>query len=69
MSELKKKFARKEWKGCCGKGCRKCEIAQTYIGVYGRSKGLEKLNEDRKLVLAKKSGKKKKKDGKKKHRS
>ena len=44
MSDLKKKFSRKEWKDCCGKGCKKCEIAQTYIGVYGKSKGLDKLN-------------------------
>jgi hypothetical protein len=55
MPDLKKKFSRSDWKDCCGKGCKKCEIAQTYIGVYGRSKGLEKLNEDRAAV--KKSGK------------
>ena len=59
MPDLKKKFSRKEWKDCCGKGCKKCEIAQTYIGVYGKSKGLDKLNEDRKEMQAKKSGKKK----------
>jgi hypothetical protein len=60
MPELKTDFKRKKWKDCCGKGCRKCEIAQAYIGEYGRKEGLEKLNADRKLVLAaKKSGKKK----------
>ena len=65
MSDLTEKFSRKEWKGCCGKGCKKCEIAQTYIGVYGRGKGLEKLNDDRKALLAKSAGKKKgKKAGK-----
>jgi hypothetical protein len=67
MPDLKKKFSRKEWKDCCGTGCKKCEIAQTYIGVYGKSKGLDKLNEDRKEMQAKKSGKKK--GGKKKHKS
>jgi hypothetical protein len=67
MSDLKKKFSRKEWKDCCGKGCKKCAIAQTYIGVYGKNKGLEKLNEDRKKMQAKKSGKTK--GGKKKHGS
>ena len=60
MPELKEKFSRKKWKGCCGKGCKSCEIAQTYIGVYGRKKGLVKLNEDRaEMTSAKKSGKKK----------
>jgi hypothetical protein len=59
MSDLKKKFSRKEWKDCCGKGCKKCEIAQTYIGVYGKSKGLDKLRDDRKAMHAKKSDKKK----------
>ena len=72
MSDLKKKFSRKEWKDCCGKGCKKCAIAQTYIGVYGKSKGLDKLSEDRKEMQAKKGRKKKggkKKGGKKKHKS
>ena len=57
MTKLKHEFSRKEWKDCCGKGCKKCEIAQTYIGVYGKSKGLEKLNEDRAAMHAKKGGK------------
>ncbi|HET6475161.1 MAG TPA: hypothetical protein VFH93_03665 [Thermoleophilia bacterium] len=58
MTKLKKKFGRKQWKDCCGKGCKKCEIAQTYTAEYGRKEGLEKLNADRKAV--KKGGKKKK---------
>jgi hypothetical protein len=69
MPDLKKKFSRSDWKDCCGKGCKKCEIAQTYIGVYGKHKGLEKLNEDRAVMRTKKShklkGGKKKGDGKK----
>ena len=66
MPDLKKKFSRKEWKDCCGKGCKKCEIAQAYIAEYGdRKAGLEKLNADRDAV--KKGGKSKgKKSGKKK---
>jgi hypothetical protein len=57
MAELKTDFKRKTWKDCCGKGCKKCEIAQAYTGEFGRKEGLEKLNADRKLVLAgKKSG-------------
>ena len=59
MTKLKKEFGRKQWKDCCGKGCKKCEIAQTYTAEYGRKEGLEKLNADRKAV--KKGGKKKKK--------
>jgi hypothetical protein len=47
VTKLKNEFSRKEWKDCCGKGCKKCEIAQTYIGEYGRSEGLHKLNADR----------------------
>jgi hypothetical protein len=68
MPDLKKKFSRSDWKDCCGKGCKKCEIAQTYIGVYGKSKGLLKLNEDRELMRHAKSHKLKggkKKGGKK----
>ena len=60
MPDLTSKFSRKEWKDCCGKGCKKCKIAQTYIGAHGRSAGLEQLREDRKTVLAGKSSKKKK---------
>lgn len=64
MTKLKNEFSRKEWKDCCGKGCKKCDIAQAYIGEYGRTDGLDKLNADRKAV--KKGGKKGKKGGKKK---
>jgi hypothetical protein len=57
VTKLKDEFSRKEWKDCCGKGCKKCEIAQAYIEKYGdRKAGLEKLNADRAAV--KKSGKK-----------
>jgi general stress protein YciG len=57
LTKLKDEFTRKEWKGCCGKGCKKCEIAQAYIEKYGdRKVGLEKLNADRDAV--KKAGKK-----------
>jgi hypothetical protein len=52
-------FSRKEWKDCCGKGCKKCAIAKAYIGAHGRSARLKQLTEDRKTVLAKKNGKKK----------
>lgn len=66
MPDLSNKFGRREWKECCGKGCKKCEIAQTYIAEYGRKAGLEQLKTDRKAVLARKGGKKKgKKKGKK----
>ncbi len=55
MTKLKNDYSRKEWKDCCGKGCKKCEIAQAYIGKYGRSDGLDKLKDDRDAV--KKAGK------------
>ena len=60
MGDLKKKFSHKEWKDCCGKGCKKCKIAQTYIGVYGKKKGLDKLSEDRAVMHSKKASSKKK---------
>ena len=65
MTKLKDEFTRKEFKDCCGGGCKKCELAQAYIAEFGdRKGGLAKLNEDRKAV--KKKGKKaKKKAGKK----
>jgi hypothetical protein len=63
VTKLKNEFSRKEWKSCCGKGCKKCEIAQAYISEYGdRKVGLEKLNADRNAV--KKAGKKGAKKGK-----
>ena len=74
-TELMERFSRKQWKDCCGKGCKKCEIAQAYIGEYGKKKGLELLNEDRaaakkgkapkKVAKAKAAGKGKKSGGKK----
>ena len=60
MTKLRNEFTPKEWKGCCGKGCRKCEIAQAYIAKYeSRAEGLKKLNADRAAVKkdAKKGGK------------
>ena len=68
MPDLKSRFSRKEWKDCCGKGCKKCAIAQAYTGSGGRNAGLKQLSEDRKTVLAEKKTKKsgKKKTGKKK---
>jgi hypothetical protein len=57
VTKLKNDFSRKQWKDCCGKGCKKCEIAQAYIAEYGdRKVGLEKLNAYRDAV--KKAGKK-----------
>lgn len=60
MSDLMSTFSRKAWKGCCTKGCKKCELAQAYIGAYGRGDGLARLKADRKTVLSKaqKDGKK-----------
>jgi hypothetical protein len=58
VTKLKTEFTPKQWKGCCGHGCKKCEIAQAYIGKYGRSEGLERLNDDRDAMkkAAKKDG-------------
>ncbi len=63
MAELKDEFGRKAWKDCCGKGCRKCEIAQAYTGAHSRKDGLELFRADREAVLA--AGKGGKKKGKK----
>ena len=65
-AELRERFTRKQWKDCCGKGCKKCDIAQAYIGEYGKNEGLERLNDDRKAVRAGKAAPKarKKSDGK-----
>ena len=47
MSKLKDDYTPKQWKSCCGKGCKKCDIAQAYIARYGRAEGLERLSVDR----------------------
>ena len=57
-TELVERFSRKQWKDCCGKGCKKCEIAQAYIGEYGKKKGLELQNEDRVVGKKRKASKK-----------
>jgi hypothetical protein len=64
LTKLKDEFTRKEWKGCCGKGCKKCAIAQAYIDKYGRAEGLEKLSVDR--AKMQKASRKTHKKGKKK---
>ncbi len=56
MPELKERFSRRQWKDCCGKGCKDCEIARAYIDEYGKKEGLERLNDDR--LAAKKKPKK-----------
>ena len=62
MTKLKDEFTRKEFKDCCGGGCKKCELAQAYIAEYGsRKEGLEKLNLD--IKAAKTGGKTKGKKG------
>jgi hypothetical protein len=58
VTELSDRFSRKQWKDCCGKGCKKCEIAQAYIEEHGKKKGLAKLNDDRDAVKKAKKGKK-----------
>jgi hypothetical protein len=59
MPELKERFTRKQWKDCCGKGCKKCEIARAYVDEYGKKDGIDRLNDDRvALKKAKKGGKK-----------
>jgi hypothetical protein len=67
VTKLKSEFGRKQWKDCCGKGCKKCEIAQAYTAEYGRKEGLDKLNADRKAV--KKGGKTKGSKAKKKQKA
>ena len=65
MTKLKDEFTRKEFKDCCGGGCKKCKLAQAYIAEYGsRKEGLEKLNLD--IKAAKTGGKTKGKKGAKK---
>lgn len=61
MTDLKHRFSRKEWKHCCGKGCRECQIAQAYLTAHGRDDGLALLRVDRHDVLGKKGGKKQRK--------
>lgn len=45
---IKDQFTKKEWKDCCGGGCKKCKIAAAYIDAYGKDKGLKKLKKEKK---------------------
>jgi len=65
VTKLKNEFSRKQWKKCCGHGCKKCEIAGTYIAAHGRDEGLKLLNDDRAAVKRKRGKKARSKKSKK----
>ena len=46
MTKLAKEFTKKQWKKCCGSGCKDCKIAAAYIDAYGKKEGKKKLKAD-----------------------
>jgi hypothetical protein len=46
VSKFRDQWSKKEWKKCCGKGCKKCDIANAYIDEYGSKAGQKKLKKD-----------------------
>ena len=46
MTKLSNEFSKKEWKHCCGKGCKKCDIHNAYLDAYGHREGEKKFAKD-----------------------
>ena len=46
MTRLKNEFSKKEWKRCCGKGCKKCEIHSAYLAEFGKKDGEKRFAKD-----------------------
>jgi hypothetical protein len=46
MAKLRNEFSKKEWKHCCGNGCKKCAIHNAYLDAYGKKEGEKKFAKD-----------------------
>ncbi|HUK77582.1 MAG TPA: hypothetical protein VL117_08285 [Thermoleophilia bacterium] len=46
MTKLRDEFSKKEWKHCCGKGCKKCALHNAYLEAYGKKEGEKKFARD-----------------------
>ena len=46
MTKLRNEFPKKDWKHCCGKGCKKCDIHNAYLDAYGKKEGEKKFAKD-----------------------
>jgi hypothetical protein len=47
MTKLRGQFGAKQWKKCCGKGCKKCDIHNAYIDEFGKKAGEKQFQKDR----------------------
>jgi len=46
VAKFRKQFSKKQWKKCCGKGCKKCEIHSIYLDEYGKKPGEKRFEKD-----------------------
>jgi len=46
VAKFREQFTEKQWKKCCGKGCKKCDIHNAYLAVYGKKQGERKFQKD-----------------------
>ena len=46
MAKLRNEFGKKEWKKCCGSGCKKCGIFNAYLDEYGKKEGKKRFKKD-----------------------
>ena len=46
MTKFREQFARKQWKKCCGKGCKKCDVHNAYLDEFGKKAGWKKFQKD-----------------------
>jgi hypothetical protein len=46
MTKLRDDFTKKDWKNCCGKGCKKCTVHSAYLDAYGKKEGEKKFAKD-----------------------
>ena len=46
VAKFREQFSKKEWKKCCGKGCKKCDVHNAYLDEFGKKAGWKKFQKD-----------------------
>jgi len=46
MTKFREQFTRKQWKKCCGKGCKKCDVHNAYLDEFGKKAGEKRFDKD-----------------------
>jgi hypothetical protein len=46
VSKFRDQFSKKDWKKCCGKGCKKCDLYNAYLDEFGGKAGKKRFKKD-----------------------